>query len=390
MLRALSLGVKRAAAVLFLGCGATTPTVPYLDDRADRRTALIASLVDPDNGYSQQRLTSYALPSGGWDALPEWNPNAFSLDLDPDDSDAMVALGERAFFNFPVQIVPDRIGSAYGTWTDPVRGNGGVVVVHARDTTTTLAVSCATCHAAVFDGNLVPGLANANFDLGRLLVDAGMVAGSEEAAYLAWGPGRVDVTTIAGDEPVRIPDLRAVRWLTYLQADADVAQLNLDSLAIRLETLMITSHGETTRPPRLVALALASYVWSLAGSLPAVPPATAGGATVFASECGGCHIAPSLTGPPVPLDVVGTDPTVGLSAVRGTGSYRVPSLHGVGQRALLLHDGSLPSLPAMFDPARTNGTFTGGVRPGAVPGHVYGLALSASDRAALISYLENL
>jgi cytochrome c5 len=382
--------VKRVAVLaVLLGC-ATGPSVPYLDDRGHRRSELEASLVDPSNGYSQLRLQYYALPLGGWDGLPEWNPNAFSLDVDPEDRDAMVALGERAFFGFPIQIVPDRIGSAYGTWSDPVRGNGGVVVVHAPDTATTLAVSCSTCHATVRDGNLVPGLANADFDLGRLLVDGGEVGSAQQAAYLAWGPGRVDVTTLVGTEPVRIPDLRAVQWLTYLQADADVAQLDLDVLAIRLETLMITSHGSVTRPPRIVALAIATYVSSLADALPALPPASAPGASVFASECAGCHAAPSLTGPPVALDIIGTDPTVGLSAVRGTGAYRVPSLHGVGQRALLLHDGSLPSLSAMFDPTRTAASFTGGVRPGPVPGHLYGLALSASDRADLLSYLEAL
>jgi hypothetical protein len=92
----------------------------------------------------------------------------------------------------------------------------------------------------------------------------------------------------------------------------------------------------------------------------------------------------------VPLDVVGTDPTIGDSLVRGTGSYRVPSLRGVGRRALLLHDGSLPSLDAMFDPTRLGSDYDGGVRVGAVPGHVFGLDLSDSDRGALLAYLEAL
>ena len=365
--------------------------VPYLDDRDYRRGELAASLVDPSNGYSQLRLDEYALTSGGWDALPEWNPTAFpTAGVDPTDDAALRALGERAFFTFPVEVVPGRAGATYGTWSDAARGDGGLVDFSDDHGDPAVAISCATCHASVRDGALVAGLGNERFDLGRLLVDGGAVGSDDVAAHLAWGPGRVDVTTIAGGEPVRIPDLRAVRWLTYLQADADVAQRDLDTLAIRLETLMITSHDEVTRPPRIVSLAIASYVWSLADALPPLPDAGARGASVFAATCAGCHVPPALTGDPVPLDVVGTDPTIGRSAVRGTGSYRVPSLHGVAQRGLLLHDGALPSLAAMFDPARTSASFTGGVRPGAVPGHVYGLDLSDSDRADLLAYLETL
>src|SRR6185437_2740809 len=132
--------------------------------------------------------------------------------------------------------------------------------------TTGVAATCSTCHSSTRAGVLVPGLGNERFDLGRLMVDSGEVAPTNVALHLAWGPGRVDVTTTEGFEPVRIPDLRAVRLLTYLQADADVAQIDLEALAIRLETLIITSSNETVRPPRIVALALAAYVWSLADS----------------------------------------------------------------------------------------------------------------------------
>jgi hypothetical protein len=68
----------------------------------------------------------------------------------------------------------------------------------------------------------------------------------------------------------------------------------------------------------------------------------------------------------------------------------VPSLHGVGARGLLLHDGAVSSLAALFDPARTGASFTGGVRPGAVPGHVFGLDLDDGARADLIAYLQSL
>ena len=112
---------------------------------------------------------------------------------------------------------------------------------------------------------------------------------------------------------------------------------------------------------------------------------------MFAAECASCHVPPALTGPPVPLDTVGTDPTLGRSMDRGTGSYRVPSLHGVGTRGPLLHDGTLPSVDAMFDPARTTASFTARLHgSGAVQGHAFGLDLSAADRAALVAYLHAL
>jgi len=93
----------------------------------------------------------------------------------------------------------------------------------------------------------------------------------------------------------------------------------------------------------------------------------------------------------VPLSIIGTDPTLGLSLSRGTGTYRVPSLHGVGARGPLLHDGTVPSVAALFEPARLTPSFKQRLHgPGAVPGHAFGLDLSSADRAALVSYLEAL
>jgi hypothetical protein len=189
---------------------------------------------------------------------------------------------------------------------------------------------------------------------------------------------------------VRIPDLRAEAHLGYLQADATVRQRDLISLAIRVETLIITSNPAPIRPPRIVSLALARYLWSLADELPALPDASARGASVFAASCAGCHTPPSLTSAPVPLEVIGTDPAYGMSPQRGTGAYQVPSLHGVGQRGLLFHDGAVDSLDTLLDPARVAPGYTGGVRPGPVPGHTAGLDLDDGARADLLDYLRSL
>lgn len=397
--------------------------VAYLRDAAGRRAALVASLVNADNRYSALRLARYA--SGGaddWDRLDAWNPRvapvsaseleapaslaapaalpagARALDL-PDEAawdgtTPLEALGEAAFFRYPAQLVPApaepltrALAERYGLWVDEARGVGGLVRAEVA-TGTTLALTCASCHADVVQGHLVTGVPSARFDLGGLLADAGTPEPAQLERLLAWGPGRVDVTTADGSLPERIADLRPLRWLTHLQYDATVRQLDVVSLAIRVETLIITSHGQAIRPPRIVALALARYLWSLGAALPPAPTDTRG-AQVFAEACAGCHAGEGLTGPPRALAEVGTDPALGLSPDRGTGAYRVPSLRGAGARPTLLHDGTLPDLDALLDPARLDAGFSRGARgPGAVPGHTFGLALPAADRAALASYLR--
>lgn len=417
------------------GGGATDPAPtgePYLADASYRRAELIASLVDPRDGYAQERLAHYATgEADDWDRLPEWSPpvepvqaseldapggasatslgaGAAPLDLPDDvvseDDPRLVALGEAAFHRYPVQLAPylrvalasRETAARYGLWVDEQAGVGGLVRARMADGSGALALTCASCHEARVAGALVPGRPNDHLDIGAAMLDGANapVAGATGEAIAAWGPGRLDVTTSTGLEPVRIADLRPVRWLTHLQADATVHQIDRTALAIRIETLLITSSGETVRPPRVVALALASYVASLARRLPDEAAAAASsprGAQVFQQACTACHQGTALTGPPVPLAVVGTDPTLGESAVRGTGTYRVPSLHGVGTRGALLHDGTVPSLDAMFDPARTSPGYALRLHgAGAIPGHPFGLSLDAADRAALVAFLSAL
>ncbi len=397
----------------------------YVNDSAYRRAELEASLVNPSNGYSQLRLSHYAGGDARWDALTEWNPRvepvatgelddgtaartsmgatakALETNASPDDEAAMRALGEAAFFAYPTQLAryaADAVASraaaeSAGLWIDDARDQvGGLVRAELADGSVALAVTCASCHADAGGALLVIGVGSSHLDLGKMIADAS--GAPADASVRAWGRGRVDVTTSDGSAPERIPDLRPSRWLTHLHQEATLAQRDRTTLAIRIETLIITSHGQGIRPPRLIAWALATYLWSLADSLPSSDPASgapARGATLFGAQCASCHAQPGLTGPPVALGVVGTDPATGLSSDRGTGMYRVPSLHGVGSRGLLLHDASLPSLDAMFDPTRTTATFAGGTRgQGAVPGHVYGLSLSDSDRADLVAYLKTL
>jgi mono/diheme cytochrome c family protein len=402
----------------------------YLNDASFRRSELAASLLNPKNGYSALRLANYGTDTAGnWDALPEWNPrvarvenaeldagvdanatlpaSAAALVVTPDATRgsvaALVALGAQAFASYPVQM----LGSAayglasrarathYGFWQSANDGAGGIVRAEMADGSAAFAMTCATCHARQDGETIATGLPNTALDLGALLADAtGTSSNAFATAARTWGPGRLDVSSTTGTESVKFPDLRAVRDEPYLQADATVEQNDVVTLAIRIETLIITSQNDVLRPPRQVALALAAYVWRLSSSLPAggAPSADAlAGEQVFDATCSSCHTRPEYSGSPVALDVVLTDPVVGNSPERGTGFYRVPSLHGVSTRGPLLHDGSVTDLASFFDPVRQDANYAGGrLGAGPVHGHPFGLERSAEERAELVAFLRTL
>ena len=93
---------------------------------------------------------------------------------------------------------------------------------------------------------------------------------------------------------------------------------------------------------------------------------------------------------------VGTDPRSAMQPMRGTGYYKVPSLRGVWYRGPLEHNGSVATLEDWFDPRRLRDdyvptAFIGyGLRTRAVPGHEFGLKVSAEDKRALIAFLKTL
>lgn len=365
-------GLIFCAAIFFAACSSSTSSDgTYLNDASFRRSELAASLVNPSNGYAQKRLAHYDTgDANDWSRLVESNPLAAPLDqnenpgvlarLDLTDPD----LGKKAFFRYPVQELDVELAApnalqASGFWSDAEHGLGGLVRVTYDDGLSATAMTCSTCHAREDADGLTVGVPNPNLNLG-------------------WGPARVDVTTSDGSEPVMISDIRPVKFLSYLHHDANVKQRDLTTLAIRIETLIITSHQQVSRPPREISLALANYVWSLSDSLPSPPSEQAAGADVFAKNCASCHDPQNnFTGEPIAIELVGTDPTLGLSSERGTGKYRVPSLRGLGTRTPLLHDASVLSIDALLDPTRTNG-------------HAFGLDLDDADRAALVAYLKAL
>lgn len=397
---------------------------------ASRRAALEGSLMGTDNAYARLRRARYA--TGGaddWDNLVVWNPRVERVaakELAPERplaadapfagspralpspspegatlADDLLALGRQAFFLYPVQLAPVSLRLAvdgltrYGLWADGVQGLGGLVRAEMADGSARLAFTCATCHSAARpDGSLIVGLGNPALDLGAWLANAAESAGAgvtggagadatATANLRAWGPGRVDVVTPSGRLPVSIPDLRPTRWLTHLHYEGNVTQRDIESLAIRIETLVITNHGQALRPPRAIILGLALFLWSLGDELPDLPAAGSRGHEVFRAEgCATCHAGPGLTGAPVDAAVVGTDPGAATDPDRGIGRYRVPSLRGVGARGRLMHDGSIANREALLDPVRA-------AIAGPVP-HPFGLGTGPADRAALLTFLGNL
>ncbi len=370
----------------------------FLADVQVRRDALEASLVAPSNGYAQLRLANYGV-AGRWDALPVRNfavravttsdigqfralpyrPTAGEFAPVFTDQlqwthESLMELGRHAFHNYPLELSnrfsapleDDDAVDEFGLWRDGDR-IGGIVRAKLPDGSETFATTCATCHASVLDGELVDGRANAAVDHSAMSRRLGGLQGSD------WGRGAVDVTSDGVDNPVAITDLRAIRHQKRLHWAATLHN-SPEALVVRVETLMITSANEAMRPPREVAIALAYYLWSL-GDEPVAPIATAG-SQVFNRECASCH----GTQDAVPLAMVGTDLAAGMSTTRGTGTWRVPSLVDVGTRSQFLHQGTIKSLDALFDPARLDET----------PGHVFGTNLRADDRAALLGYLRTL
>ncbi len=439
------------AALLAIGCGKKAEPAPwsdawllregerFLDSTPHRRAALEASLVNPENVYSRQRLKAYGFDTSGWDALPVWNPRSRPVDRAaaeelargawparpaarvwdgerPRTQADWIALGRKVFFEFPLRpefavehalmprpdgapVTAEAAARAAALGIERTTGGAlpGVVVFDDVDGKPRVGITCAVCHTAVRDGAMVAGLARRRLDLGALRLDyyrdTGTAVDPELARRMAtWGPGRADVTEDDDEDPVAIPDLWGLRWETYLTQAGTIRHVGPAALAIRQDTQLLHASGLKVRPPRELAWALAMYLYSIApppAQAPPEDPALARGSLLFDEHCRSCHGSAVHGGDPMPADKVGTDPSLAHGQARGTGRYRVAPLVRIVDGAPYLHDGSVPSLELLLSSERLQPDFTGGTRgPGPVPGHLYGMDLPAADRDALIAYLE--
>jgi mono/diheme cytochrome c family protein len=397
----------------------------YLDDAAFRREALVASLTNPGNGYSQERLGAYALVDRGWDLLPVWNPRSqavrvaeeaaapLSKDVGPLWNGARPAtlggwieLGRRVFFAYPLRAEP-ALATALG---DPGKAAAlgiertsdgmypGVLRFQDVDGETRIGISCALCHSAVRGETLVVGAANRRFDFGRLLIWHDEVTGAarDEAwtARLArWGRGRADITGDQQEDPVAIPDLWGLRWQSALTQAATLRQLGPVSLAIRQETQLVETNHQRVRPPRELAWALALFLHSMRpppSSVSYAEDQIAPGRAIFRERCARCHDNAAGGGQPVPVSVVGTDGALASGTARGTGLYRPAPLVDLDHAAPYLHNGAVATLTELLTPDRLAPDYRGGLLgPGPVPGHAFGLDLGEDDRLALETYLRS-
>jgi hypothetical protein len=399
----------------------------FLEDTPARRAALEASLTNHDNLYSRQRLASYALGEGGWDLLPVWNPRSLPVTsalaaklergevpaLPPDQPplwngeqpatmEGWVALGRRVFFEFPMRaevymehgLAKPELAAAVGVERTADGSIPGLVVFARFDGATRVGITCAICHSAVRDGALVAGAARRTFDYGRLRVayhqDTGEPLDPAQASRMAkWGPGRADVTEGDDEDPVTIPDLWGIREQRWLTQAGTIRHESPLALAIRQETQLIDSNHQLVRPPRELAWALAMYVYSLKPPRSGqTPPA---GEALFNRHCHSCHSNAAYGGRPVPVAMIGTNPALATGHGRGTGAYRAAPLLNVRDGAPYLHDGSISSLDELLSAERLSPNYSAGrLGPGPISGHVAGTGLDASERAALIAFLQTL
>jgi hypothetical protein len=402
----------------------------FAEDTAYRRAALETSLVNHANTYSQQRLGSYALQERGWDLLPVWNPRALpvtkqlaaslergelpELPVDqaplwdgktPTTMAGWVALGRRVFFEYPMRaevfmewgLMKPELVDEVGVERTPDGNVPGLVVFANVDGRTRVGITCAICHTAVRDGELVVGAARRRFDYGRLRLkyfeDTRASVEPELARRMAtWGPGRADVTEDNDEDPVAIPDLFGLRAETVLTQAGTIKHASPLALAIRQDTQLTHSNHQRIRPPRELAWALAMFLYSLeppAPELRADASQLVRGAAVFAASCRHCHENAAYGGRPIAAARIGTDPSLATGQARGTGNYRVAPLLDVAHAGPYLHHGAVSSLEELLSPARLSPEYRGGrFGPGAIPGHTFGTDLAAGDRAALIAFLE--
>lgn len=432
---------SRHEAASVLRCGAEAKQTPasttlpsleddvrrYVDDPAYRRAVLERDLTDRAPLYARARLARYSKSGDkGWETLSvrRWETAPLSVDdaramkdtdrvpsdvefsaLDYDDpatwpkTDAeWVALGERVFFEYPFSLSAPigealRRGAAledYGLMAydgDYV----GVRVARHDARPAHLAVTCAVCHASIgADGRPSAVRANRNYDFARLRIDGRAEAHEggidvtrfEDLSRL--GPGRSDVQHDDTFNPYAFPDMGGIKDVPFLHHTANWRHAGTVTMAIRVETVFTRGGERGWRPPRVLMWALAKYFRSLPPPPPVREPdeLSAAGQGVFEREdCDMCHAPPLFTADaPVDLDEIGTDAAAGTSKARGTGTWRVPSLRGVGGNAPYLHHGAFGTLEAMFAPGRQTSE----------PGHEFGLDLDEDDRSALLAYLRTI
>ncbi|HEY3159032.1 MAG TPA: hypothetical protein VGJ78_08750 [Vicinamibacterales bacterium] len=279
---------------------------------------------------------------------------------------------------------------------------------------TTVGITCALCHSSVDDsfapgiGRRLDGWANRDLNVGAIVSLSPALDEATKAEFRSWGPGKYDPRHHAFDGtnivplnspslPILIPPiygLKGVGFETYT-ADGPISYWNS-----YVGVSQMGGHGSFSDPrirlfirqtPDLVTPklpALLDYQLSLRAPKPADGSfdraAAERGKAIFGNEarCSTCHQGPRFTdvldGPDrdVPLlhaaAEVGTEP--GYAERTATGQYRTTPLRALARHAPYFHDGSAPDLPAVVNHYDS----------------LFGLNLSAAQKADLVEYLKSL
>lgn len=399
----------------------------YIADIDYRRAVLERDLLETDNFYAQRRLSLYAMEGTGWDRLPMRDPLSRSLtdedrallaageplpfdeaeatrlmpDVLPDDPTEWAELGRLVIDEYPLRVdstyatlaaIPGAleetgfIQAADGAWI-------GLRVFQDDDGAVRVGPTCGQCHCTTeINGVPSPVLGNKNMDVGRAeLLGRGLDPDAEPPPDLPPAlrglydlePGQADVLGDGEFNPFAIPDLGGLLRMPYIQSNANWYHRETATLAIRCETLFITSNMDRSQIPRELSWAIAAWIRSQQFPPPLdpvpAPEAAAGEQLFFDAGCDGCHPPPDYTSDRlVSIEEVGTDTAAPASPVRWTGYVRIPSLKGVGLTGPWLHHGAIETLDELFDPTREE------------PGHEWGMELSEDERAALVAFLRSI
>jgi mono/diheme cytochrome c family protein len=279
---------------------------------------------------------------------------------------------------------------------------------------TRVGVTCALCHSSVDDsiapgvGKRLDGWANTDLNVGAIVALSPALDESTKAEFRSWGPGKYDPRHHAFDGtniiplnspslPIVIPPIYGLKGVGFetVTADGPISYWNS-----YVGVGQMGGHGNFADPriglfirqtPDLVTpklAALLDYQLSLlspnAGSDSFNAEAARRGKQVFRNEarCSTCHQAPNFTdvlsGPDGKTPFLHAASEVGMDAAyaarSATGMYRTTPLRGLLQHAPYFHDGSAADLPAVVNHYD----------------RLFGLNLSANQKADLVEYLKSL
>jgi mono/diheme cytochrome c family protein len=322
----------------------------------------------------------------------------------PDEVIAALQAGEVDLTNPAVTVELLRLNAVVG-----VKGS-----VNELGQLTKVGVTCALCHSSVDDsfapgiGRRLDGWANTDLNVGAIVALSPALDEATKAEFRAWGPGKYDPRHHAFDGtniiplnspslPIVIPPIYGLKGvgfetftadgpISYWNAYVGVGQMGGQGNFSDPRIGLFIEQTPDLVTPKLRALL--EYQLSLRAPRPPKgsldKAAVRRGKRLFRNEaqCASCHQGPRFTdvlsGPdrrvPVLHDPaeVGQDPA--YAARSATGKYRTTPLRGLLQHPPYFHDGSAPDLLAVVNHYDA----------------LFGLKLTAAQKADLVEYLESL